>query len=124
MECREESDILEKCSDADVICSELRSVSPETMDGLKNCKALIKYGIGYDIAALDIFEDEPLISKDHPFYHMDNVIMTPHAAFVSVESTPELCRLTAVTSVKVLRNEYLDNLVNRKQLIENGFMSE
>jgi len=34
------------------------------------------------MAAVDVFEDEPMKDVDHPLLHMDNVICTPHLGYV------------------------------------------
>jgi D-3-phosphoglycerate dehydrogenase len=35
------------------------------------------------MAALDVFEDEPLHDTQHPLLTMDNVVCTPHIGYVS-----------------------------------------
>jgi D-3-phosphoglycerate dehydrogenase / 2-oxoglutarate reductase len=35
------------------------------------------------MAAIDVFEDEPLRDVSHPLLHMDNVVCTPHIGYVS-----------------------------------------
>lgn len=37
-------------------------------------------------AAVDVFEDEPPISKDHPLLHAKHLIATPHVAFATKEA--------------------------------------
>jgi D-3-phosphoglycerate dehydrogenase len=35
------------------------------------------------MAAVDVFEDEPLLDTSHPLLNMDNVVCTPHIGYVS-----------------------------------------
>jgi D-3-phosphoglycerate dehydrogenase / 2-oxoglutarate reductase len=51
-------------------------------------------------AALDVFHDEPL-KPDHPLAHMDNVTLTAHAAFRTLEASMVLLR-RAIDIVKKL----------------------
>ena len=37
------------------------------------------------MAAVDVFEDEPLLDPTHPLLAMDNVVCTPHIGYVSRE---------------------------------------
>jgi D-3-phosphoglycerate dehydrogenase / 2-oxoglutarate reductase len=37
-------------------------------------------------AAVDVFEDEPVVGADHPLLHMDNAVCTPHLGYVSNET--------------------------------------
>ena len=69
-------------------------------------------------AGLDVFEGDHL-PAGHPFYEMDNVILTPHAAFKTEESFLELCKQVALTAVAVLNEDYdsiMPNIVNKRDL--------
>ena len=35
------------------------------------------------MAAVDVYEDEPLRDTDHPLLRMDNVVCTPHIGYVT-----------------------------------------
>jgi D-3-phosphoglycerate dehydrogenase / 2-oxoglutarate reductase len=35
------------------------------------------------MAAIDVFEDEPVLDTRHPLLNMDNVVCTPHIGYVS-----------------------------------------
>ena len=54
--------------------------------------------------------------KDHPLLTLENIIITPHIAFFSQESTLELEQRAAKEVVRVYRGEMPDNLVNQKVL--------
>lgn len=40
-------------------------------------------------AAVDVYEDEPVLGTNHPLLHMDNCLCTPHLGYVSKESFEE-----------------------------------
>ncbi len=61
-------------------------------------------------AALDVFDPEPL-DPASPLRTMPNVILTPHAAFYSVESLDALQRLAAEEVGRALAGEPLRSLV-------------
>lgn len=68
-------------------------------------------------AGLDVLEEEP-VAADHPLLGLDNVVLTPHAAFYSEESYSELKRRTAQNAVDVLRGEPRDVL--NPEVLEAG----
>jgi D-3-phosphoglycerate dehydrogenase / 2-oxoglutarate reductase len=37
------------------------------------------------LAAVDVYEDEPMVDHDHPLLRMDNVVCTPHIGYVTVD---------------------------------------
>jgi D-3-phosphoglycerate dehydrogenase / 2-oxoglutarate reductase len=66
-------------------------------------------------AGLDVFEVEPLPADD-PLRALDNVILTPHSASWSVESSAECRRVAVEHAVSVLRGETPPDVVNRAVL--------
>ncbi len=66
-------------------------------------------------AALDVFSPEPP-DLNLSLYKDERVIVTPHAAFVSVESVNELRRRTATQIAAVLSGQRPENVVNPQVL--------
>ncbi len=62
-------------------------------------------------AALDVFTPEPP-DLQHPIFHDERIIATPHAAFLSEESLQELRTRAAQQIAAVLRGERPENIVN------------
>ena len=62
-------------------------------------------------AGLDVMVDN-VPPQEHPLLGLENVIITPHVAFFSQESTLELEQRAAAEVVKVMHGEMPDNLVN------------
>jgi D-3-phosphoglycerate dehydrogenase len=66
-------------------------------------------------AGLDVFEEEPLPSSS-PLLDLENVILTPHAAWYSEESQEELKRRTAENVMDVVAGQTPRNVVNPEVL--------
>lgn len=66
-------------------------------------------------AALDVLSEEPP-APDHPLLTLDNVLITPHAAFYSTGAVAELARRAAEQVARVLRGEEPPHLVNPEVL--------
>jgi D-3-phosphoglycerate dehydrogenase len=64
-------------------------------------------------AGLDVLEKEPPDSKN-PLLKMENVILSPHISFYSVESISELKRRTAENVSSVLLGKWPKSVVNRE----------
>jgi D-3-phosphoglycerate dehydrogenase len=62
-------------------------------------------------AALDVFNQEPL-PPDHPFVTLDNVILSPHSAFNTVETQDLVNRAVAESVLDVLQGRRPRNVVN------------
>ncbi len=62
-------------------------------------------------AGLDVMVDN-VPPQDHPLFALDNIIVTPHVAFFSQESTLELEQRAASEVVSVMHGKMPDNLVN------------
>ena len=66
-------------------------------------------------AGLDVMVDT-IPEKTHPLLQLDNILITPHIAFFSQESTLELEMRTAQEVVRVLNNSMPENLINPEVL--------
>ncbi len=69
-------------------------------------------------AGLDVFEKEPL-PLDSPLLKMDNVLLTPHVAFLSEEALDE-CTYMSIENVEKFIKSQPENVVNPKVLKELG----
>jgi D-3-phosphoglycerate dehydrogenase len=70
-------------------------------------------------AALDVQQHEPPDLSRPPF-NDPRVIVTPHAAFYSVESVTELRRRAARQVADALEGKTPENVVNAQQLLQKG----
>lgn len=66
--------------------------------------------------ALDVIESEPINSPNHPIFETGKAIMSPHAAYNSVEAEAGMMQVLAQTAVDVLAGQVPANVVNKKAL--------
>jgi D-3-phosphoglycerate dehydrogenase len=66
-------------------------------------------------AALDVFVEQPLPSG-HPYYGLDNVVITPHMAGLTEESMMRMGLGAAEEALRVLRGDLPKNLRNPEAL--------
>jgi|SRR5579864_1517182 len=71
-------------------------------------------------AGIDVFEREPL--DDERLRHHPKVVLTPHAAFYSIEGFVELRKKTAEEVRRLLVGEPPRNLVNRAEISNPRFV--
>ncbi len=68
------------------------------------------------MAAIDVWEDEPMRDTGNPLLHMDNVVCTPHIGYVSLEEYEiqfsdifdQVVAYHAGTPINVINPEVLD----------------
>lgn len=65
-------------------------------------------------AALDVFETEPL-PPTHPFWTLDNVLLSPHCADHTPDSHERAMRLFLTNLARFERGEPLENIVDQRQ---------
>lgn len=65
-------------------------------------------------AGLDVFENEPFHDTEHPLMKMENVILTPHVAYQSTESSRELEYKSALYAMQGAMGQIPVSAVNRK----------
>ncbi len=70
-------------------------------------------------AGIDVMIDNTP-TPSNPLLKLENLIVTPHTAFFSQESTLELEERGAMEVVKVIKGEMPDNLVNPEVLIHKS----
>ena len=62
--------------------------------------------------ALDVFEQEPPLA-DHPFFLLDNVVLTPHAAGTDLQSRDDMAISAAQAIISLSRGEWpAEKIVN------------
>ncbi len=66
-------------------------------------------------AGLDVLSTE-FPGADHPLFKFDNVVITPHSAYLSVECVRDLQRSAALEALRVLKGEKPVSVVNRDLL--------
>lgn len=62
-------------------------------------------------AGIDVFEVEPM-PADHPFFALDNILLTPHVAGITRGTVKRLSRSCVEQAVQVLRGEKPPRIVN------------
>jgi phosphoglycerate dehydrogenase-like enzyme len=65
-------------------------------------------------AALDVFDTEPL-PAGHAFYHLDNVLLSPHCADHTHDWTEKAMRFFLAQFERYQQGRPLENVVNKKQ---------
>ena len=71
-------------------------------------------------AALDVLSKEPA-DPQHPLLGLENVIITPHAAFYSEAAIEELQHKAAGHVAQVLRGETPTNIVNPEAMRQANY---
>ncbi|ADU28894.1 D-2-hydroxyacid dehydrogenase [Bacillus cellulosilyticus] len=64
-------------------------------------------------AALDVFDEEPL-PKSHPFWSIDNILISPHLAYYSPKNLDRIMSLFIHNLEQYIAGNPLKNVVNKK----------
>ncbi len=57
-------------------------------------------------AALDVFDHEPMETKDHPLFHLNNVLLTPHTAGTDDQARHDLALLAARSIIELYHGRW------------------
>lgn len=67
-------------------------------------------------AGLDVVETEPIYDMNHPLYQCENLVVTPHVAYNTVEAADAMHTQASETAVEILRGKFPWNAVNKREL--------
>ena len=73
LQCKTGEDIAELAADADVILQQYAKIYRDTIEKLKNCKAICRYGTGVDIVDVEAAYEHGMIVTNVPDYSIDEV---------------------------------------------------
>jgi D-3-phosphoglycerate dehydrogenase len=104
--------LLKKMKPTAILINTARGSIINEPDLVKALKNNLIAGAGLDVFEnMNLFEDVP--TKQYcPFFELDNVILTPHSAPVSIESIEEVTERAAKEVVRVLSGIPPENVVN------------
>jgi D-3-phosphoglycerate dehydrogenase len=74
------------------------------------------------MAAVDVYEEEPVLDTDHPLFAMDNVVCTPHLGYVTREEYEtqftdifdQIVAYAAGTPINVVNPQVLESVSRRR----------
>ncbi|MBM4237289.1 MAG: C-terminal binding protein [Euryarchaeota archaeon] len=72
-ECRSEEEVLEAAKDADGILNTYAPVSRRVIEGLRRCRVVVRYGIGFDTIDLEAATEKGIVAVNIPTYCIDEV---------------------------------------------------
>ena len=89
--------------------------------GIINEESLVKALVNKNIlgAGLDVFEKEPPV-KDHPLFSLDNIILSPHNAALTLECRKRMAIESAENIIFFLGDKKKLNLANIVNKTEVG----
>ena len=72
-QCNSAADIVAQCADADAVLLDLAPMTAEAISGLKRCKVISRYGVGYENVDLDAATAAGIQVTNVPDYCMEDV---------------------------------------------------
>jgi D-3-phosphoglycerate dehydrogenase len=73
VDCATEDEIIEAATDADVIITQGAQMTRRVMEKLTKCKAIVRYGIGYDTVNVDAATDNGILVVNVPDFCFEEV---------------------------------------------------
>ena len=81
-QCKTAEEVIEHCSDADALFVQYAPITAEVLANLKNCKMIVRYGIGVDTIDLEAAKANNIAICNVPDYGIDEV--ADHAAALAL----------------------------------------
>lgn len=110
--CENEDEILAKCADANAILSAYKTIGEKTVQGLKDLKALVRYGIGYDNFDVDAATAAGVMVCNIPHYCVPEV--ATHTTAMILACTRHLLLFNRDVKAGKWRTGALDSLKMRR----------
>lgn len=79
----DDADYIEKCKDADAVLIGMRKTPANVIEQLKNCKVMVRYGIGYDVIDVDACNKKGIAICNIPDYCIEEV--AAHTAALALD---------------------------------------
>ncbi len=73
LNCVTEEDMISQCADYDAILLDMAPASTRVIEALKNCKVIVRYGVGYDNVDIETCTRKGIIVSNVPDYCMEDV---------------------------------------------------
>ncbi len=94
MNCRGEEDIIEKAQDADVILTVGAPMTRRVLEKLPKCRAIVRYGIGYDTVDVQAATDNHILLVNIPDFCFEEV--SNHAVVLLLACAKKLILLNSL----------------------------
>ena len=72
-DCADVDEVIVKCADADAVLLDMAPMTREAIAGLKKCKVIVRYGVGYDNLDVDACTEKGIVAANVPDYCLEDV---------------------------------------------------